>query len=131
MVMPVVFKLKNERVDVVIPHLFSCKEVEITSGKEVNHSEESNDKGKFRMAVKRVVDTIWVVSEGGQKALKNNGHSQISVKNGKTSPTYCGIWGQWSKTREARGKTQLQRKFEERPGSSRSGQRNGSSRKRG
>ena len=34
----------------------------------------------------------------------NCGHSQILVENGKTSLTYYGIWGQPSKTRQARGK---------------------------
>ena len=101
LVMPFVFKLKNESVAFVIPISFSATEVETTSVEEVNNSEESDDEEKFRMVVKGMSSAIWVESfilqcQKEAKDLKNSGHSQIPVDNGKTCPTYCGIWSQRS-----------------------------------
>ena len=50
---PFEFKPKDKGVTFFIPIPFTSKEVEITSGKEVNHSQESNDdEEKFRMVGK-------------------------------------------------------------------------------
>ena len=115
--MPLVFKLKYESVAFVIPILFSCKEVENTSDKEINHFEESNDEEKFedgrQKDGKRDLGGIVLLYQKEAKANKNSGHSQIPWENGKT---YYGIWSRWSKTREARGKKELQRIFEEEEG---------------
>ena len=69
-------------------------EVEITNGKEPFYSEESNDEEKFRMVFRMMANMIWVESRMVDTAK--------SVDNGKTCPAYCGIWCQWSKTKEAR-----------------------------
>ena len=97
-------KLKNESITFVIPISF-CKEVEITSEKGVNHSEESNDEEKFRMVVKkRMTNAIRVESSSCQKeanALKNSGHSHNLVKNGKTFPNVFSDLGSMVKDKKS------------------------------
>ena len=54
LVRPFEFEPKDEGVTFFIPIPFTTEEVEITSEKEVNRSQESNDEEEFRMVVKRM-----------------------------------------------------------------------------
>ena len=95
--MPFVSNLKKESVTVVVAIPVSSEEVEITSEEEVNNPQESNDKGQFRMVVKRMASEIRVESfsletEGGQSSqdqwkLNHRGH-----RKGRFLMLY-GIWG--------------------------------------
>ena len=94
--MPCVFKMKNESVAVIVAIPVTHKEVEITSEKEVNNPEESNDEEKFRMVVERMANAIRVESFTcvRRRPKLSRTVDQLTVENGKTCPTYHGIWGQ-------------------------------------
>ena len=99
------------------PSLSLCEEVESTGEKEVNHSEEGNDEEKLRNGGEkdgtRDQGGILLLCQKEAKALKHGRHShQIPVESGKTSPTYCGICGQWLQTRKAHGKKRCRDKLE-------------------
>ena len=55
--------LKNESIAVIVPIPISLEEVEIKSEKEIDHSEESDDEEKFRMAVKRMANAFKLGSK--------------------------------------------------------------------
>ena len=86
--LPYEFKLKDKGVSFFIPIPFTTQEVEITSGKEVNHSQESNDnEEKFRMVVKRkgkhTLEGNRRLCQQDARALKSNRPRQIRNVNWK------------------------------------------------
>ena len=134
LVMPFVFKLKNESVAFVIPIPFSATEVETTGVEEVNNSEESDDEEKFRMVVKGMSSAIWVESFSSVRRRPKISRTVDTAKSQWTMERHVQrIVGSESTVhqKEEHVAQKLQRKFGEIARSSRSCRRNDSSRKRG